>query len=90
MGKKVNTLLFILGATLLNIVMMILLMTIGLFLVSRIAGEGLGEAGASIAFMLVFVASIAGAFFIYHRIVRLISKRLDMDKHFHPIFGRRK
>ncbi len=90
MNRKVNTALFIVGATILNIVLMLILMGVGLFLVSFLFGNSINETGASIAFLVVFVGSIAGAFFVYHRIVRLISKKIDMDQYFHPIFGRRK
>ena len=90
MNRKLNTAFFIVGATVLNILLMLVLMGIGLFLVTLIFGSSINETGASIAFLIVFVGSIGGAFFVYHRIVRLISKKIDMDKYFHPIFGRRR
>lgn len=90
MNKKVNTVLFILGATVLNIILMIIIMTVGLALLSVFVGESVSEGAASIIFLLLFVVSIGGAFFIYHRLVGLISKKIDMDSYFHPIFSRRK
>ncbi len=39
--------------------------------------------------IIVFFGAIIGSFFIYHAIVKMISKRIDMNKYFHPIFNRR-
>lgn len=88
MNKKVNTVLFILGATVFNIIMMILILVLGLALISVFVGENLGAGAAQILFLLLFVASIAGAFFLYHRAVKLLSRKIDMEKYFHPIFTR--
>jgi type IV secretory pathway TrbL component len=90
MNKKVNTLLFILGATIFNIFMMLVLLTVGLAILSMaVSGEG-NQAMVQILMILVFVGAIAGAFFIYHRAVKLLSNKIDMDKYFHPLFGRKK
>jgi len=90
MNKKVNTLLFVLGATVFNIIMMILILTIGLAVISAFAGENIASGTAQILFLLLFVASIAGAFFIYHRAIKILSNKIDMEKYFHPIFSPRK
>lgn len=89
MNKKINTVLFVLGASILNILLMLLLIVLGLALVGTVAGDSMSEGAASMMFLGVFVFAIAGAFFIYHRLVRFISKKIDMDKYFHPIFSRR-
>lgn len=85
MNKKVNTALFILGATVVNILIMIILLVIGLAIVARIIPSDAGN-GGQFAFLLVFLLSIAGSFFIYNRVIKLISKKIDMEKYFHPIF----
>jgi len=88
MNKKVNTVLFILGATIFNIITMILILVVGLALISVFVGENIGAGVAQILFLLLFVGSIAGAFFLYHRAVKLLSRKIDMEKYFHPIFTR--
>lgn len=88
MNKKVNTLLFVLGATIFNIIMMVLLLAVGLAGISALAGENINPGTAQILFLLLFVGSIAGAFFIYHRAIKLLSNKIDMEKYFHPIFTR--
>lgn len=90
MNKKLNTVLFILGATILNIVVMLLLMMIGLLIVTQIVGENPNPGTAQVLFLLVFAGSVAGAFAIYHRLIKVLSNKVDMDSHFYPIFGRRK
>ncbi|ADK79480.1 hypothetical protein [Sediminispirochaeta smaragdinae] len=90
MNKKANTVIFILAASFLNIVIMIVLM-LGLFALASLllpadTGAGLGQ----FIFLLIFAASVGGSFFIYHKLVGFISKKIDMEKYFHPIFRSRK
>lgn len=90
MNKKTNTALFILGATIANILLMIILIIIGFAIISAVLPHQTNPQLASILFLLVFLASIAGSFFIYHKVIQFISKRIDMEKYFHPIFRPRK
>ncbi|MCK5674661.1 MAG: leader peptide processing enzyme [Spirochaetales bacterium] len=90
MNKKLNTALFIIGASILNVILMVVLMTIGLALVSLIIPKNISPAIASALFILVFLLSVAGSFFAYHKGIKLIAKKVDMDKYFHPIFSSRK
>lgn len=90
MNKKANTALFIVGATVVNILIMIVLIIVGFAIISAALPHNANPQLASILFLVVFLAAIAGSFFIYHRIVRFITKRVDMEKYFHPIFKPRK
>lgn len=88
MNRKVNTVVFILAATIFNIFMMLVLLTVGLAAVSMITqGNQVSDAVANLVMIVLVIFSIAGAFFIYHRLVRLLSSKIDMDAYFHPIFG---
>ena len=89
MNKRVNTFLFLLGATIVNIVSMVVVMFGGLFLLARVLPERTQESAGRLLFILLFLGSIGVAFLVYNRIIRLISKKIDMDKYFHPIFRRR-
>lgn len=89
MNKKLNTVLFILAASVGNIIVMVLLMTLLFALASMLLPSSLGSGIAQVVFLLIFVASIAGSFFVYHRFVGFLSKKIDMDKYFHPIFKRK-
>lgn len=86
MNKKTNTALFILGATVANILVMIILIIIGFAIISALLPKNSNPQIASILFLVVFLGAIAGSFFIYHKVIQFVSKRVDMEKYFHPIF----
>jgi len=90
MNKKLNTVFFILGATVVNMLVMGIILLAGLYLLSLFLSENTDPKAAQVLFLLVFGVSIAGSFFIYHRVMKLISKKIDMDKYFHPILKSRK
>jgi fumarate reductase subunit D len=86
MNKKVNTLLFVLGATVFNILVTVLVF-VALLLAALKLLPGSASAG-TIPF--VFIASLAASFFIYNKVVKIIMNKVDMDKHFAPIFRPRR
>ncbi|MAG13818.1 MAG: leader peptide processing enzyme [Spirochaetales bacterium] len=90
MNKKVNTVLFILGATAVNIITMLFILLLGIYLIGELFSETAQESVGSVLFILLFFISIGGSFFIYNRVIKFISKKIDMDKYFHPIFRPRK
>lgn len=90
MNKKINTLLFVLGATVFNIFMMILIMTLGLAAISMLVSENISQGTAQILFLVLFFGSVGGAFLIYHWVVKLLSSKFDLDKYFHPIFRKKR
>lgn len=85
MNKKVNTLLFVLGATIVNILIMLIIVVFGLVLLGRLP-EHIQESVGQILFVLLFLVAIGGSFYAYHKIIGYVSKKIDMDKYFHPIF----
>jgi membrane protein YdbS with pleckstrin-like domain len=90
MNKKLNTALFIIGASILNVILMIILMTAGLALLSLVIPENTSPTAASALFILVFLLSVAGSFFAYHKVIKFLSCKFDMSKYFHPIFNSKK
>ena len=90
MNKKVNTVLFLLGATVFNLLVMFLLIVLFLVLISAIFRDSLSPNVLSILMIVVFVGSIAAAFFIYGRVVKWLSRKIDMEKYFLPLFRRKK
>jgi len=83
MNKRFNTLLFILGATVLNIVVTLLCFIILFLIVIPLVPQS----SQSWVFALIFVVSIVASIFVYRVILKLILKKVDMDKYFDPIFG---
>jgi len=90
MNKKVNTVLFLLGATVFNLLIMFLLIVIFLVLISTIFRDSLNPNVLSILMIIVFIGSIAASFFIYGRLVKWLSRKIDMEKYFLPLFRRKK
>ncbi len=90
MNKKVNTVLFLLGATVFNLLIMFILIVVFLVLISAIFKGSLNPNVLSILMIIVFIGSIAVSFFIYGRVVKWLSRKIDMEKYFLPLFRRKK
>ena len=90
MNKKVNTVLFVLGATVFNLLLMFVLIVLFLVLISVVFRGSLNPTVLSILMIFVFVGSIVASFFIYSRVVKWLSRKIDMDKYFMPLFRRKK
>jgi len=82
--KKRNTAIFVLIATLLNVVLMLVFMLIGYILLVRF-GNPDNPSGASIWLIVIFLGSIGLSWLIYSRIVKWYTKRVDVEKKFAPL-----
>ncbi|GHV11493.1 hypothetical protein FACS189491_02820 [Spirochaetia bacterium] len=90
MSKKTNTWLFILGATVFNILITIISFLVLFFIYAKfIMGLLPGDTFFAVFFVVSFIASIALSFIIYRVILKYLLKRFDVEKYFDPIFGRR-
>lgn len=90
MNKKLNTLLFVLGATVVNIILMIILLLAGILVLAKSLPAEINPAMGQLALLGIFILAVIGSFFIYHRVMRLIAKRIDLDRYFDPIFKPRR
>jgi uncharacterized membrane protein (DUF485 family) len=90
MSKKTNTLWFILGATVFNILVTIVVFLVLMVLYARFLASRLGEDSAAWGLPVIFIAAIVLSFFVYRVILKQVMKKVDMEKHFDPIFGPRK
>lgn len=86
MNKKLNTFLFILAATVINLTLMILLLVLMLVLMGTLVPEDSSPALVQMLLLLSFLIAVGGAFGLYSLIIKLVTKRIDMEKYFHPIF----
>ena len=82
--KKRNTALFMLVATLINIVLMTVFMLIGYILLVRFADPDKPEAG-QIWLIVIFIGSIILAWFVYSRMIKWYTKRVDVNEKFAPL-----
>ena len=90
MSKKTNTLLFILAGTVFNIIITMSCFLILLIIYSKFLSGRIGESISAWVLPVFFIAAIVAAFFIYRLAVKIIIKKVDMDKYFDPIFGKRR
>jgi hypothetical protein len=89
MNKKVNTALFILGATVFNLVLMLVLFAVPLVAILAIFGDKLQQAFGIISVVL-FFAALVGSFFLYGLIMKKVAAKWELEKHLHPIFAPKK
>ena len=81
-----NSVVFVIVATLINVVIMIVILLAGFILIGRLAESG-AVPGSLIQVMSIFlfVIAILGAFLGYNRILRWFASKVDMEKYFHPL-----
>ena len=89
MNKKVNTVLFIIGATLINVLIIFIIYFAGIYIFALVYNDGMGSY-IEIINTFIFIASIVGSFLIYRLILKIISNKIDMEKYFEPIISRKK
>ncbi|MDR1444381.1 MAG: leader peptide processing enzyme [Treponema sp.] len=89
MNKRTNTLLFILGATVFNILLYIICFLLLLVIYSRFAVL-LPESSQQWGIIVILILPIALSFILYRVILKAILKKVDMEKHFAPLFGARR
>lgn len=82
--KKRNTAIFVLIATVLNIVLMLVFMLIGYILLVRF-GNPDNHTGTQIWLIVIFLGSIGLSWLIYSRIIKWYTKRVDVEKKFAPL-----
>ncbi len=82
MNKKVNTALFMLGATVFNLVLLAVLMLAGLVAILALKLPQL-------LVIVWFLLSMVGSFLIYNQVVKWLARKIDMEKYFLPLFKRR-
>jgi hypothetical protein len=89
MNKKVNTLLFILGATLFNVIVAIVSFVVLLLLYINFLVPLLPEGNHSWGFTLIFLACIAISFLVYRGVMRILLDKIEIEKYFDPLFVRK-
>ena len=90
MNKRLNTVLFILGATVFNILITVLSFLLLLVVYAKFFLQVLPEAAHTWAFPLLFIAAIAISFIAYRYTLRYLMKKIDMEKYFDPLFVRKR
>ena len=90
MNKKLNTGLFILGATVFNLLMMLVLFIIPTFLLLVVFRDNISPGLAQGLLVVFFFGALVGSFFLYGFIMKKIQAKYNLDQYLHPIFKPRK
>lgn len=87
MSKTTNSILFILLATVINIVLIILIFILCLFIGSHLfdLNNASGSTGALVLGSS-FIISMAGTFFIYTKLIKMIAAKFNLDEKLSPLF----
>ena len=88
MDKKVNTILFILGATLFNVIIAVASFFILFILYANFIMSGIPETSRGWGLVIVFVFAILISFFVYRAALKLLLSKIDVEKYFDPLFIR--
>ncbi|QEN09233.1 leader peptide processing enzyme [Oceanispirochaeta crateris] len=90
MNKKLNTVLFMLAGTILNIFLMLGLFLLFLYLGNLVLTPETDSSLKMLVFLLIIGFSVVGSFFLYSRIVKIINKRWNLENYMHPFFTRKR
>jgi hypothetical protein len=88
MNKKLNTILFLLGATLFNVLIAVLSFVLLTLLFVNIIMPVIPEQYHVWGFTFIFVASLVISFLAYRYALKYLLKRINIEKYFDPIFGK--
>ncbi len=89
-NKKANTILFMLGATVLNVVLMVVIFLGLMLLYAWLVPGGFQTQLGQVIGIVLFLGSIGLTYFLYHRMIKWISNKWNLEDHFDPIFRGRK
>lgn len=87
MNKKANSLVFMLVATLVNIILLALFFTIGLLVLNFIASRFPNSSLVPALILIVFIGAIVLSFLVYSRLVKWATKKFDLEEKMDPLFS---
>ena len=88
MSKKTNSVVFMLVATLVNLLLMVAFFIVGFVIVGLLVAyiPSLADATGVMA-ILVFALAIFGSFFIYNKLVKWAMVRFNLEDKLDPLFS---
>jgi hypothetical protein len=85
MNKKLNTFFLLVAITILNIIIMLILLACGLLIIAKISQYIASWLFVFLIIPILFIC-IAATVFINHQLILFLSKKIDINKYFTPIF----
>ncbi|GBU27889.1 hypothetical protein R84B8_01432 [Treponema sp. R8-4-B8] len=89
MNKKVNTILFVLGATLFNTIVAVISFIVLIILYGKFIFPKIPESGYGWAASLILLASIAISIFVYRAVLKYFINKINVEQYFDPLFVKR-
>ena len=86
MNRKVNTILFLLAATLFNIIIIVLIFVVGFALLGQFVLPYLGVVLRQLILIVLFCGSLIASYLIYNKSVRWLTTRYSLENYLEPIF----
>ena len=90
MNKKFNTVLFMIGATFYNLLVMAIIIVVPFIIILLVFKNSLTSSSITFIVMVLFVVALGGGFFIYRYTMKKIAEKVNMDKYFEPLFRKKK
>ena len=86
MDKKTNTVIFVLVATVFNIIVTVLSFLLLLLIFSKFLYPLMPESSVAWVLPVIFLVSIVVSFFVYRFVVKILIKKMGIDKYLSPVF----
>ncbi|MDR2808605.1 MAG: leader peptide processing enzyme [Spirochaetaceae bacterium] len=90
MNKKTNTVLFMLGATVANVIITVVIFLVILLLYVKFLAPSLPETAQVWGLPISFVVAIVLSFLLYRACIKVLSKKINVEKYFDPLFVKKR
>jgi hypothetical protein len=90
MNKAMNTAVFMVAATAFSLAMMVVVILISIVLVGWLTQKGLPQGVASVLLVVFTLGGLAGSFFAYGRVIKLVDRKIDLSSKIYPLFQRKR
>ena len=91
MNKRANTIFFILGATIFNVLTTIISMILLFLLYSKFIAALIPktESGQAWSLIIIFILALVISFVTYRAAINYLIKKVDVEKYFDPLYIRK-
>jgi uncharacterized membrane protein YdbT with pleckstrin-like domain len=90
MNKNLKLALFLIGATVFNIVLMFVFIIAIFLIASRLMGDNPNPVVFQIVLFVGFIASIVLTFLIYGKVMKWLQTKYNLEQHFPQLFKKKK
>ena len=90
MNKAMNTAVFMVVATAFSLAMMIVVIIISILLVAWLTAKGLPTGAASALLVVFTLGGLAGSFFAYGKMMKIMDRKIDLSSKIYPLFQRKR